>query len=581
MKISSDEASAAVSAFKTRFPLISLPSESRAEIEEQFNEDGLRFLELKEKDQLIDSNHPRFLDGLHLPSTRQEIGIIFGFGLGDFAELSIRTDACRHWIIIEPSTQRLHRALQVQESSSLIQNERVHFMVGERVADYFAPFFHFLSDREILPKAFSVHWISHPVIEALYPNFLPALKKQWAAAAETVRNMQSTADDGFEGFRNSVANKRWIEESHGLTELEGLYQGKVGIVVSTGPSLTRSLPYLKEIQSRVILLAADASLKILIEHEIEPQFVFCLERDEGSKPFFERLAPGRKRSCLVSFPLVPRTVIEAFSGPSICVYRNYGYSLDFERECPRGIIRCGPSVAHMALVVGCRLGLRQLALIGQDLSFDPKTLASHPEGIAYDGWSDTQSLEQLKDKLKSQNDTLLMVPGNIEAEVPTSGTYEIFRQLFSEHQHNLGVPVVNITMGGAAIAGIPWRPCEDFISELMKTEPVDSALFDKRDRILQRPVPKHSLTLKNLRNQLLEWRELVKIDGSVDDLIQAKNTLEDREGFRVTLFHFFGRDRIDLEWQLNQDPSNQKLLQQWHEKVRELIDRCLSYLALI
>ena len=63
---------------------------------------------------------------------------------------------------------------------------------------------------------------------------------------------------------------------------------EVAVIVSTGPSLTKQLPLLKEIQKNVTIICVDASMPILEKWGIKPDIVTSLERIEDTALFFEK-----------------------------------------------------------------------------------------------------------------------------------------------------------------------------------------------------------------------------------------------------------------------------------------------------
>lgn len=84
-----------------------------------------------------------------------------------------------------------------------------------------------------------------------------------------------------------------LKKSKTIKKIQDLIQGNTVLVIGSGPSLSHAIPKLKKLK-RVIIIAADSSLKPLLENGIVPDIVVTdLDGDEKS---FKKIA---KRSIFV------------------------------------------------------------------------------------------------------------------------------------------------------------------------------------------------------------------------------------------------------------------------------------------
>jgi len=262
-------------------------------------------------------------------------------------------------------------------------------------------------------------------------------------------------EDGLFGLKFVLQNSNWISKTPGVNLLKDLFKGLPAIIASTGPSLKKSIEDISKAKDKAIIICPDASLKILLAAGIVPHFVCSLEREMASKPFFENLSSeDLGHSQLVSFPLVPSSVIQEFKGPHWVAYRTYRSHGFFESQAPRGYLSAGHSVSHMCASLADHLGCSEILLVGQDLAFDPETLASHSENVAYSTWSDANSEAQLRERLKEEGDDLYWAVGNDREKIPTRGYYIVFAREFSELAKRLKAPILNATKGGMKMDGI-------------------------------------------------------------------------------------------------------------------------------
>jgi hypothetical protein len=255
-----------------------------------------------------------------------------------------------------------------------------------------------------------------------------------------------------------------IESNPGIDQLNGLFRGLPAVVVSTGPSLTKSLPFLKSIQDRCILISADASLKILLAAGIRPHLVCTIERDEGTLPFYENAMTDLHGALphIATFSLTPRTVVNEMRGPLWFGYRNMSFFGFFEAQVPRGVVAAGHSVAHFCTRLARHLECSEVVLIGQDLAYDPENYSSHSQGFSYSDSTEKLSLESLQKKVEDRGEKLTFVEGNLQAQLPTSTFYLMFLREFESLVRDIGIPVRNATIGGAKIYGTIWGQLEEF-----------------------------------------------------------------------------------------------------------------------
>ncbi|WP_141044921.1 motility associated factor glycosyltransferase family protein, partial [Campylobacter coli] len=83
------------------------------------------------------------------------------------------------------------------------------------------------------------------------------------------------------------------------------------IIVSTGPSLTKQLPLLKQYANKATIFCADSAYPILAKHNIKPDYVCMLERDDiVSKCFDNDFKEFDKGILFILASVVHKEVIE-------------------------------------------------------------------------------------------------------------------------------------------------------------------------------------------------------------------------------------------------------------------------------
>jgi hypothetical protein len=424
-------------------------------------------LTLLEFGKLLDSSSLTFPS---LEPSRSEVYprllLVGGFGLGRFLEVISESPlkSYEELIVVEPSMDQFLFIANRVPLHRFIEDKRNHFVIGMTSDEAFSMFMQILRTPETAFRMDAYRILEHPILAPKHRRYFDQIWDEWKAAQMQIRRHFGTVDDSLVGLHFVVENLPWIKSTPGVLSLKGKFRGVSAVIVSTGPSLDKSLDDLKRIQHKALLLAADASLTILLENGIQPHFVLSLERDCFSKKFFMKASSLKPdlQSNLVSYPLVPRESTQEYMGPQWVVYRDLGYFFFLEDELPRGIIPSSSSVAHFCLRFADYLSCSIVGLVGQDLAFDPDHLHSHAQGIVYEEWAQKSSMDALLQRIeKEQLGHLVWVEGNFRPRVPTHSVYFSFMKEFSWEATQVSMPVFNCTEGGAKIPGVSWKKLSD------------------------------------------------------------------------------------------------------------------------
>ncbi|ECR1497087.1 TPA: motility associated factor glycosyltransferase family protein [Campylobacter jejuni] len=156
---------------------------------------------------------------------------------------------------------------------------------------------------------------------------------------------------------------------------------KTAIIVSTGPSLTKQLPLLKQYANKATIFCADSAYPILAKHNIKPDYVCMLERTEITAEFFNHdFKDFDKDIVFICASLVhPNAIayLEKNNREYILASRFLNFSL-FIACHNYGYFDQSPSVAHMSYTIAADLDHENIIFIGQDLAY-AKNGDSHPQ----------------------------------------------------------------------------------------------------------------------------------------------------------------------------------------------------------
>ncbi|MCP5464795.1 MAG: DUF115 domain-containing protein [Deltaproteobacteria bacterium] len=226
--------------------------------------------------------------------------------------------------------------------------------------------------------------------------------------------------DGYQDFLIGtdylLQNLKHIDRMSALEPYAGAFKDRLGVVVSSGPSLDQHLPWLKANQDRVLMLCADSALKKLLDQGIKPFAVCSIERIDRLANVYRGFEIPKDVS-LIHLPVTPPEIADHFPGVIFPVFTNvFPFNFLPELVTKRNL---ASSCAHLALQMLIHFGCQRIALIGQDLAYDPKTGSSHYNGMfAY-------AVEHEKERERIE------VMGNNGNQIQTTKIWQGFRDYFS------------------------------------------------------------------------------------------------------------------------------------------------------
>ncbi|EOI0600852.1 motility associated factor glycosyltransferase family protein [Campylobacter jejuni] len=238
------------------------------------------------------------------------------------------------------------------------------------------------------------------------------------------------------------------------------------IIVSTGPSLTKQLPLLKKYANKATIFCADSAYPILAKHDIKPDYVCMLERDDiVSKCFDNDFKEFDKGILFILASVVHKEVIEFLERNNreyMLVPRAYDffYYLNLAKyfQPIDGIV----SVAHMNYWLAKFLSHKNIIFIGQDLAYS-KDQSSHAKDFIH---------EKLHEGHFQKDENLFTSTAyGGKDKVESSYFWNLFRELFEtwiSYDKNF-INIYNCTEGGARIEGTIEKPflwaCENLLSK--------------------------------------------------------------------------------------------------------------------
>ena len=240
---------------------------------------------------------------------------VLGLGLGyHVALLAKGLDEQAVLIVYEPDMGLLRAVLERVDHTSWLG--RPNIFLADAEADRVAiiaclePFASFVTQGTIL--------VNHPVCRQLHPDETAAFGHMVAEALAYCRTNVATAlVNAARTVENVTANAAHYAAGATTNELHQAARGYPAVCVGAGPSLARNVDLLRDpaVRRNVVVVAAQTTLKPLLDRGIRPDFVTALDYPEISKRFYEGL-PELPDVTLVAEPKVHCSVVDAFQGRS-------------------------------------------------------------------------------------------------------------------------------------------------------------------------------------------------------------------------------------------------------------------------
>ncbi len=313
----------------------------------------------------------RLVEGIELKDAA--VYVVAGFGMGYHVEaLSRRLGRAGVIIVFEPDVALLRAVLERVDCAAWIRAGNVCILTDP---DDGAAMNDCLRGLEGL-VGLGVTLVEHPASRSRLGPQTRRFHERFAGVVDAIKmTVITTLCQCRVTMRNLVQNADVYAASPGVADLKGACAGRVGLVVSAGPSLRRNVELLKDpaVRERCVIVAVQTVLKPLLALGIRPHFVTALDYSEINRRFYEGLtAADVEGITLVVEPKVNPSVLMAWPGAVRCI-GDATLDLLLGRElCGRDEserLKQGATVAHLAYYFARHLGCDPVGLVGQDLGF--------------------------------------------------------------------------------------------------------------------------------------------------------------------------------------------------------------------
>ncbi|WFC17606.1 motility associated factor glycosyltransferase family protein [Campylobacter coli] len=424
----------------------------------------------------------------------------YGFGNGILFKALLQNKNHQHIVVFEKDIEIIWIMFHILDFSSELQSARLMVLQTSSLDIEF--FSNFCSSKPFFQfsRIYFLELMSH-YYERFHEDILGLNKKLAENFKNSIVSYGNDPLDALQGIEQFVYNLPQMITHPSYKELLSKRKNlsDTAIIVSTGPSLTKQLPLLKKYANKATIFCADSSYPILAKHDIKPDYVCMLERDEiVAECFNNDFGEFDKDIVFVCAGVVHPKTIEYLKNKTFIITQKvlaFPYYINLKNFCYAAV---GFSVAHMAYEFATHLSHKNIIFIGQDLAY------------AKDGFSHTKDYKNLdkheghfqRDKGKFQ---CLAYGGDGKAE--SSEVWTMFRFFLQDTiSRNIISTTYNCTEGGARIEGTIEKPflwaCENLLDKDLNKpfEKLEPLSLNKQNEFLLKAYYKVYQSIKHCRD---------------------------------------------------------------------------------
>ncbi|EOG6886613.1 motility associated factor glycosyltransferase family protein [Campylobacter jejuni] len=429
----------------------------------------------------------------------------YGFGNGILFKALLQNKNHQHIVVFEKDIEIIWIMFHILDFSNELQNSRLMVLQTSSLDIEF--FSNFCSSKPFFQfsRIYFLELMSH-YYERFHEDILGLNKKLAENFKNSIVSHGNDPLDALEGIEQFVYNLPSMITHPSYKELLSKRKGisDTAIIVSTGPSLTKQLPLLKKYASKATIFCADSAYPILAKHNIKPDYVCMLERDEIVAECFNNDFGEFDKDIVFIVKSVthPHTIKYLQKNNRVFILvSTYASFIQYLKLDYFGYFNMGFSVAHMNFLLTIHLKYKNIILIGQDLAY-AKDGQTHSQGFIHANLHNGDYKRDL-DKFSTT-----AYGGN--GKVQSSEIWTLFRHNFEKDivniKMNYHITTYNCTEGGARIEGAIEKPflwaCENLLDKDLNKpfEKLEPLSLNKQNEFLLKAYYKVYQSIKHCRD---------------------------------------------------------------------------------
>lgn len=380
-----------------------------------------------------------------------DIIITFGIGLGYLLD-EVFNNYSSKIFVYEPDLNLLHFVLNNVDISEHLSSGRIYIT----------------NDLDELIQKLSSTYLTKDRVEITYlqnyavvknKEFLLLTQKVFDACKSKMVDINTIIKFSKVWLFNTIENISYINEHECflLSDLADKFVGQTALIAGAGPSLADNIENIKSNRDKFVVFAVNKSVKYLLENNVYPDFIVCLDAKNMKKTLGGLEQVSKKINCIADI----RTDSSIASLGFNKVFFNFSETDFFIKKIAKynefmQFYESGGSASTLALVSAVKMGFSKVVFAGVDLAFKDNSI-----------YADGQIMERVSQEeiiVDKVIKTLVKVPSVKGELVYTRTDYEAFIQHFNSLIKSLNyTEIYNLSSFGAYINGVKNVRFEDLL----------------------------------------------------------------------------------------------------------------------
>ncbi|HHW28383.1 MAG TPA: motility associated factor glycosyltransferase family protein, partial [Syntrophomonadaceae bacterium] len=272
---------------------------------------------------------------------------------------------------------------------------------------------------------------------------------------------------------NALKNLPYILQCESIFSYKDQFEGKTVVMTASGPSLTAAIPFLREIKEKrkALLVAAGTSINGLLKHDLLPDFFVSYDPFPAN---YKALQPALPKGVpLVFGSTINNDVIKNHVGTKAYFILSQDTLFSFLKGGldPFEVVSDAPSIAVVTLRLLDKLGVKEVVLAGQDLSFQGDRYYAEGVGVV--------RADNVREEDKT--DAFEVEANNGEMVLTNKSFNRMRKSIESFIKHTNLKRIVNTSPTGAKIAGTVYMEWPQIIDELSVAQNCMGITFKHHD----------------------------------------------------------------------------------------------------
>ena len=290
-------------------------------------------------------------------------------------------------------------------------------------------------------------------------------------------DFSSQSNDVLQGVIQTFQNLETLMKNPDPRILKKIGSENPAFILGAGDSLESHIEFIKDYQSKAVVIAPDTLAGRLKKFGIEVDFYSSIERGFAVQRFFENWQGQQDSATLVGTScLVPR-IYELFSNQKVISF----VSDDAHAALPlrRGMLNHGHSCVGLSMSLASVLGCPEAYLMGVDLSYSADFKSHSSISPYYESQFADISL-----KMKEKEKNISFASAYDGSLLKTDPYWLLFRQEFEDIARKSKTKFLNLSNKGLLLKDIPFHPKDLIRSQLhyLKTKQmmkISDHLYDR------------------------------------------------------------------------------------------------------